>query len=100
MILHDGETIWTSFTSGGNLYEAPRAWVTEATVLHAEGRVVREGERVRVLTEVEGLHQSEADAWAACARELGAFATAIRSRAEDCARKAAALAIHREEAAS
>ena len=98
MILHNGETIWTSFTTNGNLYEAPRAWVTEATVLDAEHRIVKEGDRVRVLIHCEGLHQSEAEAWSKCANELGAFASAIRAKADECARRAAALAIHREEA--
>ena len=98
MILHNGETIWTSLTSAGNLYEAPKAWVVKAVVLDAEHGIIKEGDRVRVLTDVERAHQSEADAWGYCAKELGAFASAIRARAEDCARKAAALAIHREEA--
>ena len=97
MILHKDEKIWISFTTAGNLYEAAKAWVTEAVVLDPENGIVREGDRVRVLSSIEKAHQSEADAWTACARELGAFATAIRSTAEQCAQKAAALAIHREE---
>lgn len=98
MILHKDETIWISFTTAGNLYEAAKAWVTEAVVIDPEHGIVREGDRVRVLSSIERAHQSEADAWNYCAKELGAFASAIRARAEDCARKAAALAIHREEA--
>jgi len=102
MILHNGETIYLSFTSSGNLAEAPRAWVTEAVVLDAENRIVREPEhnRVRVLSAVEGIHQCEAAAWAKCSTELAAFASAIRSEADRCATKAAKLAITREETAS
>ena len=36
MILHNGETVYLSFTSAGNLADPPRAWVTEAVVLDAE----------------------------------------------------------------
>jgi hypothetical protein len=100
MILHNGETIYLSFTSAGNLADAPKAWVTEAVVVDAEHRIVREPEygRVRVLSSVEGIHQSATDAWARCSTELAAFATAIRLRADECARTAAQLAIVREEA--
>jgi len=102
MILHNGETIYLSFTSSGNLAQAPRAWVTEAVVLDAEHRIVREPEhdRVRVLSAVEGIHQCQAAAWARCSTELAAFAAAIRGKADECAAKAAKLAITREEAAS
>lgn len=101
MILHNGETIYLSFTSAGNLADAPRAWVTEAIVLDAEHRIVREPEhgRVRVLSAVEGIHQCEAAAWAACSTELGAFASSIRAKADECATKAAKLSITREAVA-
>ena len=102
MILHNGETIYLSFTSSGNLAQAPRAWVTEAVVLDAEHRIVREPEhnRGRVLSAVEGIHQCQAAAWARCSTELAAFAAAFRSEADRCATKAAKLAITREETAS
>ena len=96
MILHDGETIYLSFTTAGNLAEAPRAWVTEAVVIDAKHRIVREpqhGDRVRVLSDVEGVHQCQAAAWAWCSTELGAFATAIIAKADECAREAAKLEV-------
>jgi len=96
MILHDGETIYLSFTTAGNLAEAPRAWVTEAVVIDAKHRIVREpqhGDRVRVLSDVEGVHQCRGAAWAQCSIELGAFAAAIRAKADECAREAAKLEV-------
>ena len=96
MILHDGETVYLSFTSAGNYHEPPRAWVTEAIVLDATHRVVREpqhGDRVRVLSDVEGVHQCQAAAWARCSTELGAFASAIIAKADECAREAAKLEV-------
>jgi hypothetical protein len=96
MILHDGETVYLSFTSAGNYHEAPRAWVTEAIVLDAAHRVVREtenGDRVRVLSDVEGVHQCQAAAWARCSSELAAFASSVRLRAEECAAQAAKLEV-------
>ena len=96
MILHDGETVYLSFTSAGNYHEPPRAWVTEAIVLDATHRVVREpenGDRVRVLSDVEGVHQCKAAAWARCSSELAAFASSIRLKAEECAAQAAKLEV-------
>lgn len=96
MILHNGETVYLSFTSAGNYHEAPRAWVTEAIVLDAAHRVVKEpenGDRVRVLSDVEGVHQCQAAAWAQCSTELGAFASAILAKADECAREAAKLEV-------
>jgi hypothetical protein len=96
MILHDGETVYLSFTTAGNLAEAPRAWVTEAVVIDAKHRIVREpknGDRVRVLSDVEGVHQCRAAAWARCSSELGAFAAAVRIKADECAAQAAKLEV-------
>jgi hypothetical protein len=96
MILHDGETVFVSFTTGGNLSEPPRAWVTEAVVVDAKHGIVREpqnGDRVRVLQEFEGVHQCRGAAWAQCSIELGAFAAAIRAKADECAREAAKLEV-------
>jgi hypothetical protein len=102
MILHNGETIYLSFTSSGNLSQAPRAWVTEAVVIDGENQIIREVEhgRVRVLLAFEGAHQCEAAAWARCSTELAAFASAIRAKADECATKAAKLSITREEPVS
>jgi hypothetical protein len=96
MILHDGETIYLSFTTAGNHAEAPRAWVTEAVVIDAKHGIVRtpqHGDRVRVLSAVEGVHQCQAAAWAACSTELRAFAAAIIAKADECAREAAKLEV-------
>ena len=96
MILHDGETVFLSFTTAGNLAEPPRAWVTEAIVVDAKHRIVREpqnGDRVRVLSDVEGVHQCRAAAWAQCSTELGAVASAILAKADECAREAAKLEV-------
>jgi hypothetical protein len=96
MILHDGETVYLSFTTAGNRAEPPLAWVTEAVVVDAKHGIVREpenGDRVRVLLPVEGIHQCKAAAWARCSTELGAFASAIIAKADECAREAAKLEV-------
>jgi hypothetical protein len=102
MILHNGETVYLTLTTASDSNRAPRAWVTEAVVLDAEHRIVRETEhgRVRVLLFGEGVHQCEAAAWARCSTELAAFASAVRGKADECAAKAAKLAITREETVS
>ena len=95
MILHDGETVYLTLTTPLDRNGEPRAWVTEAVVLDAEHKIVRETEhgRVRVLLFGEGVHQCQAAAWAACSTELGAFASSIRRLADECAAQAAKLEV-------
>lgn len=88
----DGQTVWIAFATIRVHPEVPQATVTQGTVLDAENRVIkRENGQVTVFSDwsVETLHDSEAEAWAACHAYLSAAADRALSEAARCAQMAA-----------
>ena len=95
MDLTTGQEVWIAFAHGHSSADGrPVAFVTHATVLDGENRIVkRDSGMVDVCHtwSVEQCHPTEVEAWAACADVLERYVVAVEQKAQEC-RRAAALA--------
>lgn len=96
MHLTTGQTVYLAFATAADSRGQPVAWVTQATVIDAENRILRRDNGVVTVFDeyyrVETIHDSSAAAWDAAATILEADADAIAAKAAECRAKAAAAA--------
>lgn len=86
-----GDVVFLAMTSADR---GGQAWVTRGTVISGEHRVIlMPSGHARGVYAFETVHQTEREAWEACATELMAEADRIRAFAQECLRKAAAAEI-------
>ena len=101
MILVNGETVFLSMAIFDHR-DGPRGWVTESVVVDAENRIIRDVESGRVVIldpfSVQVPHPTAADAWLRVAAVFAGGAESLASKATECSRRAAELAVETEVA--